>query len=96
MSKFVALFNKSGESVSDELMTRHVEHLRNLRKQGKLVLCGPLKDSNEVLQILSAENCEEAHRLALDDPFTEEGFFSDCSLHELVEATEENNYLLKK
>ena len=72
----------------------HIEHLRNLRKQGKLFLCGPFKNSAKVLQVLIADNYEEAEKYVLQDPFTSAGFFAGYTLYELVEANEDNNYLL--
>jgi uncharacterized protein YciI len=93
--KFIALFEKSGKPISDDLMVRHIDHLRNLKKRDKLFLCGPFKDSNRVVQILLSGNYGEAEQLVLQDPFTSEGIFSTYTLHELIEANEENNYLFK-
>jgi uncharacterized protein YciI len=91
--KFIALFEKSGKPIPDALMARHVDHLKDLKKRDKLFLCGPFKDSGGVIQILSAGNYGEAEQLVLRDPFTSEGVFSTYTLHELIEANEENNYL---
>lgn len=77
-------------------MARHVEHLRRLQSEGKLFLAGPFKDTSEIMQILVAESREAARRMVLADPFTNEGIFAEYSLRELVEANEENNYLLAK
>jgi uncharacterized protein YciI len=96
VTKFIALFEKSGKSIPEELMIRHVEHLKNLKKNNSLLLCGPFKNSNGVIQILLADNYNEAKKLALLDPFTAEGIFSTYTIHELIEANDENNYLLSK
>ena len=94
--KFIALFEKSGKPISDDLMVRHVDHLKNLKKGDKLFLCGPFKDNNEVIQILLADDYNEAEQLVLRDPFTFEGIFIKYTLHELIEANEANNYLYKE
>jgi uncharacterized protein YciI len=91
--KFIALFEKSGKPISDDLMARHIDHLRNLKKKDKLFFCGPFKNSNRVIQILFTGNYSEAEQIVLQDPFTSEGVFSKYTLHELIEANEENNYL---
>jgi uncharacterized protein YciI len=95
MIKFVALFVKNADILcSRELYIRHVEHLRKLKKKGRLLLCGPFKDNNEVIQILKADSYKEAEQYIHLDPFVSEGIFLRYVLHELNEATEENNYLL--
>ncbi|GHV72777.1 hypothetical protein AGMMS49940_00790 [Spirochaetia bacterium] len=96
MTKFIALFEKSGKSIPEELMIRHIDHLKNLKKNNNLLLCGPFKNSKGVIQLLQADNYDEAKKLALLDPFTAEGIFSTYTIHELIEANEENNYLLGK
>jgi uncharacterized protein YciI len=93
--KFIALFEKGRKPISDDLLARHIDHLRNLKKENRLFLCGPFKDSNRVIQILFAGNYNEAEQIVLQDPFTSEGIFSKYTLHELIEANEENNYLSK-
>lgn len=95
MTKFVILCKKNADKrFPRELFVRHVEHLRNLKKKNILFLCGPFKDRDEVIQIIKADSYEEAERYIRLDPFTSEGFFSEYTIRELIEATEENNYLL--
>jgi uncharacterized protein YciI len=95
MTKFIVLCEKNiDKPCGRELFVRHVEHLKNLKKKDILFLCGPFKDNNGVIQILKAESYKEAEQYVLSDPFTSEGVFLKYTLHELNEATEENNYLL--
>jgi len=93
MTKFIALFEKNEKPIPKEVMASHIDHLKILKKNNKLFLCGPFKNNNGVIQILLADNYSEAEQLVLRDPFTSEGVFAKYTLHELIEANEENNYL---
>ena len=96
MNKYVVtLMDKNPEAFSEELVATHVEHLRNLSKSGTLFICGPLKGTDGAMQILSADSIEEATEFAKADPFLSENFYSDFTIYELIEANEENNFLLK-
>ncbi|MFP3043932.1 YciI family protein [Treponema primitia] len=95
MIKFVALFEKSKEkTASNELLLRHVAHLKNLKKVNHLFLCGPLRNSNKVIQIILADDIEEAEKYLRMDPFTAEGIFETYTVFELNEANDNNNWLL--
>lgn len=79
--------------INDDLIKRHVEHLKELSRKGKLILCGPFTDYPGGMVIISAENLTEATNIAKSDPFIE----SECKSFEIrtIElANEENNYLL--
>jgi uncharacterized protein YciI len=95
MTKFIVTFEKGDKPMQQELLLKHIDHLRNLRKKNVLFLCGPFKNSNRVIQILMAENYAEAEQYVLLDPFTAEGVFARYTIDELIESNEENNYLLK-
>ena len=79
--------------LSKELVESHVEHLKELKKQGKLVLCGPFADYPGGMVIFSAENLEEATKIAESDPFISSGAKS-YTIRTLELANEDNNYLL--
>jgi len=51
---------------------RHVEHLRNLDAQGRLVLCGPFADHPGGMLVVRAEDERAAAALAASDPFVRE------------------------
>ena len=79
--------------INKELIEGHVEHLRELNREGKLVLCGPFADYPGGMVVFSANDLEEATRIAQSDPFIASG----CKSFEIrtVElANEDNNYLL--
>lgn len=61
--------------------TLHLERLKNLDKQGKLILAGPFKDKTGSLIVLEAESLEDAKRFAHDDPYTKHGIFQQVEVH---------------
>ena len=87
-------FMKNQKPLNEELIKEHVEHLKNLKSQGKLVLCGPFSDYPGGMVVYLADNLEEATDIAKSDPFISSG----CKTFEvrtLEVANEENNYLLE-
>ena len=79
--------------LSEALVKSHVEHLKALKEQGKLILCGPFEDYAGGMVIFSAEDRKEATEIANSDPFIASG----CKTYEirtLELADEDNNYLL--
>ncbi len=79
--------------LNGELVKSHVEHLKELKRQGKLVLCGPFGDYPGGMVVFHAGNIEEAKNIAKADPFISSGC-KTFELRTLEEANEENNYLL--
>ena len=85
---------KNEKPLNEELVKKHVEHLKSLNSQGKLVLCGPFTDFPGGMVVLSADNLEEATNIAKSDPFISSGC-KTFEIRTLEEANEENNYLLE-
>lgn len=84
---------KDQQPLSEELVKSHVKHLKALKEQGKLILCGPFRDYHGGMVVFSAASLEEAAEIANSDPFISTG----CKTYELRTmeiANEENNYLL--
>lgn len=79
--------------LNKELVEQHVEHLKELKAQGRLVLCGPFTDYPGGMVIFSAQNLEEAIKLAQADPFISSGC-KTYTIRTLEIADEDNNYLL--
>lgn len=95
MKKFIIILrNKRKGELQAELLRLHVNHLRELNKQGVLFLCGPFADNNDAMKIVKAKSFEEADKIANLDPFTIEKYYREYEIHELIEANENNNYLL--
>ena len=86
---------KAYNKVNTEVVTRHVEHIRKLDDNGKLVLCGPLKGYPGVagMIILKTENIEEAKAICKSEPFVSEGY-AKFKLVTMQVGNKENNYLL--
>lgn len=61
---------------------RHLDYLRGLHADGKLVMAGPLQDAAGALVVYRAADAEEAQRLVADDPYTREGVSADATLRE--------------
>lgn len=80
------------KTLNQEIIARHVEHLKELDRQGKLVLCGPFSDYPGGMVILKAENREEADAIATADPFISSG----CKTYELrtIELADASNHYL--
>ncbi|WOO34874.1 YciI family protein [Anaerocolumna sp. AGMB13020] len=84
---------KNQNQLKKELVEQHVEHLKQLKKEGRLILCGPFGDYPGGMVVFSAQDKEEADRIAQSDPFVSSG----CKTYELRTmeiADEANNYLL--
>jgi len=94
-NKFVIILkDKQKGSLTNELLEQHITHLRKLLKQGKLVICGPFKNDDAAIQILVAENEVEAHTLIKSDPFIKYKYYKSYDIFELIEANENNNWLM--
>lgn len=83
------------KSIDEELIQSHVEHLKELNNQGKLVFCGPFTDYPGGMVIFLAKDLEEATNIAKSDPFIASGCKS-FEIRTLEPANEENNYLMEK
>lgn len=84
---------KNIKPLNEEIVKKHVEHLKALKSQGKLVLCGPFTDYPGGMVVITAENLEEATKIAETDPFMACGYKS-FEIRTLEQANEENDYLL--
>ena len=96
MNKFVVLLsNKKREELNDEILFAHVAHLKKLSNLGQLVLYGPFKDNLSAIQVILAKNEAEAIMLAQKDPFIKQGYYASFEVKELIEANEDNNWLME-
>ncbi len=88
----IMLENVRGRVASVELIRRHIQHIRGLDEEGKLVLCGPFTDHAGGMIILQVEGKSEALAIAEADPFVAEGVRRyEIRTWEIGNA--ENNYL---
>ncbi|MFD2444085.1 YciI family protein [Bacillus sp. CGMCC 1.16607] len=95
MQKYIAILKdkKKGE-LTRELLNKHVKHLQNLAKESNLFICGPFKDNDKAIQILICNTIDEAITLVESDPFIKEGYYGTYEVNELIEANENNNWLM--
>lgn len=90
---FVILLNKvPNKETTKEVIKSHVEHLKTLDQQGKLVLSGPFTDFPSGMVVIKAANKIEAETIAQADPFVIEGVRS-YEIRTWHLACAENNYL---
>ena len=89
---FVYLMNNK-KALNLQVVQEHVEHLRTLDQEGRLVLCGPFTDYPGGMVVFRADSEEEALRIAESDPFIASGF-KTFELRTLEVANADNNYLL--
>jgi uncharacterized protein YciI len=75
------------------MYNRHIDYLRQSARNGSLILAGPLRDQDRVLQILQADSRAAAEQVLFQDPFVSEGYFRTYELCELIESNEGNNWL---
>lgn len=90
---FVKLSKKQRELFSQELLIKHVEHLKQLTNDGVLQTCGPCDDGGAIM-ILIAENIDMAKSYVESDPFSKVDYYQSRTLVEFHEATMENNFFL--
>ena len=95
MDKFVVILKEKRKGELDaNLLTRHIDHLRHLSREGKLMIAGPFKNNEQGMLILNCEDIDEAINLVESDPFIKEKYYNTYEINELIVANEENNWLL--
>ena len=94
MIKFVVHYKlEKKKGLTSDLIKKHVEHLRGLSVKNVLFLCGIVKGKNEAFLILNAKSKKDAEAHILRDPLVDLKHYG-YSIYELIEANEDNNFLL--
>ena len=70
---------------------KHLERLKKLNEQGKLICAGPFADKAGSLIIIEADSLEEAETFAKEDPYVSEGIFQRTEVHPFKQVIPENN-----
>lgn len=73
------------------VILEHVNHLKQLRSEDKLILCGPFLDHPGGMVVIHASSKEEALKIANQDPFIREGY-KTFDLYTLDVADEHNDF----
>ena len=86
---------KTYNKINKAMVVKHVEHIRKLDDDGKLVLCGPTKGFPGIagMVVFKAESHEAAEEVCKSEPFVMEGY-ATYKLFSLRVGNKENNYLL--
>jgi len=94
---YIMLIERSANynKISGETVKRHVDRIRKMDDDGKLVLCGPTKEYPGVAGIIifRARNKKEAEEMCKAEPFVIEGYAS-YKLSSMRPGNRENNYLM--
>lgn len=91
-TRYVITLSRTEKPLTETLVRRHVAHLKELDRQGRLVLCGPFTDHKGGMVIVRAESIEEAKTIAEADPFVREGV-ETYALRTWELSCEENNHM---
>jgi len=86
---------KTYNKINKAMVIKHVDRIRKLDDDGKLVLCGPTKGFSGIagMIIFKAESYEEAEEICKAEPFVIEGY-ATYKLFSMRIGNKENNYLL--
>ena len=86
---------KTYNRITKQIVTEHVENIRQLDDEGKLALCGVFQGYPGMagMYILKTESREEAEEICKMEPLVAGGYAS-YKLVTLQIANRENNYLL--
>jgi uncharacterized protein YciI len=83
----------NNKPLNQDIIEAHVNHLKSLDEQKRLVFCGPYVDKPGGIVIIYAQDMIEAEKLANQDPFISQGF-KTYEIIEVEEAHKENHYLI--
>lgn len=89
--KLYVMLMENKNPLNDEIIKKHVEHLKTIDKQGILYLCGPFSNYSGGIVILKTKTLDEAYQVANEDPFIKEGY-KTFTIRVLEIANKDNNY----
>ncbi len=73
LTLFVSQLRATGVPMTRALVEAHVAYLRELEREGRLVLAGPLRDRDAGMIVIRAESLHAAESIAGRDPFVASG-----------------------
>ena len=81
--KFVILGwdGPDGQTKRPEHRPLHLERLKHLQEEGRLICAGPFADKTGSLIIIEAESLADAEAFAREDPYVIEGVFERTEVH---------------
>ncbi|WP_454064518.1 YciI family protein [Candidatus Nitrospira salsa] len=69
----------------------HLQRLKTLDKQGRLILAGPFADQSGSLMVIDADSLAEAEAFAQEDPYTIHGVFQHVEVHPFTQVLPESS-----
>jgi len=86
---------KTYNKINKAMVVKHVDYIKKLDDDSKLVICGPTKGFSGIagMIIFKAENYEEAEAICSSEPFVAEDY-ATFKLFTMQIGDRENNYLL--
>jgi len=86
---------KTYNKINKAMVVKHVDYIKTLDENGKMVLCGATKGYPGIagMIVFEAENYEAAETVCKSEPFVSEGY-ATYKLFTLQVGNKENNYLL--
>lgn len=82
------------KQLNEAIILEHVQHLKQLKKDERLVICGPFTDHPGGMVVFHATSKNEALQIANQDPFIRDQFKS-FDLYTLDVADERNDFGLR-
>ncbi len=91
--RYVILLDEiPGAQTTRQAVFDHVQHLKALESEGKLVICGPFTDYKGGMVVIKADSIDEARRIAEADPFVKLGL-RKYQIRTLELSCAENNHM---
>jgi uncharacterized protein len=91
--RYVILLSNTNMKASYETIKQHVEHIKKLDDENKLIICGPFNDYDGGIIVINVDSYKEAKNIAENDPFIKQGVRT-YEIRTLEMGCKENNYLL--
>ncbi len=91
---FIMFQGKKPEKLTRKIYYDHIDHLKMLNESHVLVLAGPLLNQDKVIQIIRADNIDDAKAMVEKDPYINQGYYVSFDCYEWVEVNADNNWLM--
>ena len=91
-TRYLILLSHASKPFTETVVRAHVAHLKQLDRDGKLVICGPFTNYKGGMVLIKASSYEEAVSIANSDPFVKEGV-EKFEVRTLEMSCEENNHM---
>jgi uncharacterized protein YciI len=82
----IGMDGPDGQAKRQALRPAHLERLKRLESEGKLVLAGPFSDRSGSLIIIEADSIEEARAFIQKDPYVEQGVFEKVEVRPFTQV----------